>query len=232
MKDFLSLLFRYPQAHNICTANCCLYNSFQNIRLRFNVTSGISRDHNTNVWPTLSNSKDLKRFSFSVNRCRILVPNDASIAVMQGAVMFGQKPNIVDSRIMSTTYGFGTNHHFDSNIHPIEKRCVIEGVTWCKDCFVVLVKENDIIRVGEKKSFPNYRPLKGSQTTVKFNFYNSTNPEAKYTTDAAVGSSIGKVVVESPDVSKGTDRKIDVCVAFGSKSPRSIEPAGTLRRHI
>lgn len=129
--------------------------------------------------------------------------------------MFGQKPNIVDSRIMSTTYGFDTNHRFDYEVHPIEKRHVVEGVARCKDCFVVLVKENEIVRVGEKRSFPNYQPLKGSQTSCQFNFYNSTNPAAKYTTDAAVGPSIGKVVVESPDILKGTDRKIDVCVKFG-----------------
>lgn len=36
-------------------------------------------------------------------RCRILVPSNASIAVVQGAVMFGQIPDIVDSRVMSTT---------------------------------------------------------------------------------------------------------------------------------
>lgn len=129
--------------------------------------------------------------------------------------MFGQKPNIVDSRIMSTTYGFGTNHRFDVKVHPIEKRQVVEGVAWCKDCFVVLVKENEIVKVGEKKSFKNYRPLTASQTSVRFNFYHSTNPEAKYTTDAAVGAAIGNVVVESPDISKGTDRQIDICVTFG-----------------
>lgn len=163
--------------------------------------------------------QDFKTFLFYfvliLYRCRILVPNDASIAVMQGAVMFGQKPNIVDSRIMSTTYGFDTNHRFDYEVHPIEKRHVVEGVAWCKDCFVVLVKENEIVQVGEKRSFPNYRPLEKSQTTVGFQFYNSANPEAKYTTDAAVGPSIGKVVVQSPDVSKGTDRNIDVCMTFG-----------------
>ena len=129
--------------------------------------------------------------------------------------MFGQRPNTIDSRMMSTTYGFDTNHHFDSEIHPIEKRQVIEGVAWCKDCFVVLVKENEIVQVGEKRSFPNYRPLEKSQTEVDFKFYNSINPEAKFTTDAAVSSSIGKVIVQSPDVSKGTDRNIDVFMTFG-----------------
>lgn len=129
--------------------------------------------------------------------------------------MFGQRPNMIDSRMMSTTYGFDTNRHFDSEIHPIEKREVIEGVAWCKDCFVVLVKENEIVQVGEKRNFPNYQPLKKSQTEVAFKFYNSSNPEVKYTTDPAVGPSIGKVIVQSPDVSRGTDRKIDVCVTFG-----------------
>lgn len=129
--------------------------------------------------------------------------------------MFGQKPNIIDSRIMSTTYGFDTNRPFDNKVHPLEKRHVVEGVAWCKDCFVVLVKENEIVQVGEKRSFPNYQPLEKSQTAVDFKFYNSSNPEAKYTTDPAVGPSIGRVTVQSPDVSKGTDRNIDVCVTFG-----------------
>lgn len=154
-------------------------------------------------------------FYLTLYRCRILVPNDASIAVMQGAVMFGQKPNIIDSRIMSTTYGFEVYRPFNNNVHPIEKRHVIEGVAWCKDCFEVLVKENEIVQIGEKRSFPNYRPSEKSQTKAAFRFYNSSNPEAKYITDPAVGPSVGKAIVQSPDVSRGTDRNIDVCVTFG-----------------
>ena len=123
--------------------------------------------------------------------------------------MFGLKPNIVESRIMSTTYGFGTNHRFNPEVHPIVKKKVIEGVDWCKDCFVAMVKENDKVRVEETRKFLDYQPLEASQTSVCFQFYNSTDPNAKYTTDDAVGPSIGKVTVESPDISRGTDRRID-----------------------
>ena len=94
--------------------------------------------------------------------------------------MFGQKPNIVESRIMSTTYGFGTNHRFNPEGHPVEKKQVIEGVDWCKDCFVAMVKENDKVRVEETRKFLDYQPLQASQTSVSFKFYNSTNPNAKY----------------------------------------------------
>ena len=134
---------------------------------------------------------------------------------MQGAVIFGLKPNIVELRMMSTTYGFGTNHRFNPDVHPIEKKQVIEGVDWCKDCFDVMIKENDMVRVEESRKFPDYRPLRASQMSACFKFYNSTDPNAKYTTDDAVGPSIGEVTVESPDISRGTDRKIDVCVTFG-----------------
>ncbi|XP_022802762.1 heat shock 70 kDa protein 12A-like isoform X1 [Stylophora pistillata] len=148
-------------------------------------------------------------------RCRILVPSNASIAVVQGAVMFGQIPDIVDSRVMSTTYGFDTYLPFDPSLHPIEKQQIVDGVAYCEDCFVVLVKENDIVRTGEKKVFPDYRPLKESQTACRFSFFTSTNPDAKYSTDAAVSNSIGEVVVKSPIVTKGANRMIDLAIEFG-----------------
>ena len=144
-----------------------------------------------------------------------MVPIDASIAVMQAAVMFGQKPHIIDSRMMSTTYGLEIYQPFDPSFHSMEKMREVEGVAYCKDIFAVLVTENDIVKAGEIKRFLNNQPVEKSQTNVVFNFFTSTNPEAKYITDASVGPSIRNVLVKSPDISKGTDRKIDLSVYFG-----------------
>lgn len=129
--------------------------------------------------------------------------------------MFGQKPHTIDSRIMSTTYGLMSNHLFDPNLHPMEKMHIVEDVAHCKDCFDVLAKENEMVKVGEIKRFPNYHPLTRSQTRAEVQFFTSTDPQAKFITDDAVGPTIGKLVVKSPDISKGTDRSIDVCVYFG-----------------
>ncbi|CAH3153929.1 unnamed protein product [Pocillopora meandrina] len=118
--------------------------------------------------------------------------------------MFGQRPDIVDSRIMSTTYGFKINRPFDPSLHPINKKHFVDGVAYCKDCFEVLVKENDIVRTGEKKS-----------NSCKVQFFTSTDPDAKYSTDASVSNPIGEAVVESPDVAKGTKRMIDLAIEFG-----------------
>ena len=148
------------------------------------------------------------------SRCKILIPNYASIAVVQGATIFGKKPDIVSSRIMATTYGFGTHEAFDSKVHPRHKMIIVEGVAKCKDIFKVVVTENDVIRVGEKKIFIQC-PLYSDQKSVNIQFFTSTDPNVKYTTDATVGPLSGKLIVESPDISKGKNREIQINIYFG-----------------
>ncbi len=148
------------------------------------------------------------------SRYKILVPNSPGIAVVQGATMFGQKPTVVTSRVMATTYGFETNRNFDPKVHPLAKKFFAEGVAKCKDIFDIVVKENDAVNVGETKRVTR-NPLYSDQKSVSFQFYTSTDPNVKYTTDASVGPSIGKVVVDSPDTSKGKNRDIELCVFFG-----------------
>ena len=148
------------------------------------------------------------------SKCKVLIPNYASIAVVQGATMFGQRPTIVSSRIMATTYGFGGYKPFDPEVHPPEKRCVIEGKVTCKDKFFVFVQENDAVKVGETKRFIR-KPLYSDQRKVMFDFYTSTDPNPQFVTDPTVGPCIGQVIVDSPDTSKGRDRKIEVHIFFG-----------------
>ena len=148
------------------------------------------------------------------SRCRVLVPNYAGIAVVQGATMFGQKPTIVSSRVMATTYGFGITNNFDPKKHDPNKKIVVEGIAMCEDIFDIVVKENDVVEVGETKRFTR-SPLYSNQTAVRFPFYTSTDPNVKYTTDSSVGPSMGALVVDSPDTSKGRNRNIELCIFYG-----------------
>ena len=148
------------------------------------------------------------------SRCRVLVPNYAGIAVVQGATMFGQKPTIVTSRVMATTYGFSSNENFDPKKHDPEKKIIVEGIAKCTDLFDIIVKENHVVEVGETKRFTQV-PLYSYQKSVSFQFFTSTDPNVRYTTDSSVGPSIGKLVVDSPDTSKGKKRSIELCIFFG-----------------
>ena len=148
------------------------------------------------------------------SRCKILIPQYAGIAVVQGATMFGNKQSIVSSRIMATTYGFGTNANFDPKIHDPSKKIIVAGVAKCTDIFQVVVKENESVEVGQIKRFVQF-PLYSDQKSVEFQFFTSTNENVKYKTDSTVGPSIGEMVVDSPDISNGENREIEVCIFFG-----------------
>lgn len=148
------------------------------------------------------------------SRCKILTPRNAGIAVVQGATMFGKKPSVVSSRKMASTYGFAVSHPFDPDKHPVNKKKFYDGVAFCSDIFDVVVKDDESIKTGEKKQFIR-TPLWKDQTRLRFSFFGSSDPNVGYTTDPCVGPLIGEMVVDSPDTTKGTDRKIKLILHFG-----------------
>lgn len=144
---------------------------------------------------------------------RVLVPRNAAIAVVQGAVLFGKNPAKITERVMSTTYGADCSRDFDKNIHPASKRFLADGRPKCKNLFNCFVKEDDVARSGHtvKKM---YSPLHAADTQLTFGFYVAKNPECKFITDEGV-TKIGSVTVRSPDTSKGRSRNIEVSMHFG-----------------
>ena len=148
------------------------------------------------------------------SRYKILTPRNAGIAVVQGATMFGKKPSVISSRKMASTYGFRTNHRFDPDKHPANKKTFYDGVAFCEDIFEVVVKEDESIKTGEKKQF-SLIPSSKDQTQIGFSFFSSSNPNAEYTTDPGVGSLMGEMIVDSPDTTKGIDRPIKLILHFG-----------------
>ena len=147
------------------------------------------------------------------DRYLILAPRNAGIAVLKGAVMFGKNPAKIAERVVSMTYGADCSRKFDKSIHPEEKRFIVDGRKMCKDLFNLFVKEDEVARLGgEVKRM--YVPLRAHDTLISFGFYVATNPNTKFITDEGV-TKIGSVNVESPDISRGRDRDIEVCMHFG-----------------
>lgn len=146
-------------------------------------------------------------------RCRILVPHHASIAVAQGAVIFGKKPTTITERVMSTTYGIRCRSKFKSGEHPEEKKSVIDGIVMCKDLFSCLVKENDVVELGQRIK-KIYHPSTPSSTRATVGFHVTTNPNTQFTSDPGV-TEIGKISIQTPNTWKGKDRDIEVSLFFG-----------------
>ena len=145
---------------------------------------------------------------------RIMVPQNASLAVVQGAVMFGQKPDVFESRVMTASYGIRVHKLFLDGLHPDSKKVMINGIARCKDVFFKFVQVNEIVKVGEIRRFPGFAPLTGAQKQVKIDFYQSELADVEYVTDSGVEKAPGRgLVLETPDAWKTRD--IEINLHFG-----------------
>lgn len=151
------------------------------------------------------------------NGYNILIPNDAQTAVVKGAVMFGKRPHIVVERCLSESYGTRRYSDFVHGFHCKEKLEVVDGKPKCKDVFSVLARKDEMVKIGQSKSSSTFHPIKPNQTQVRFQFYTSTNPDVRYTTDAGVRQLPGFILLKSPDTKKGTEREIKLKLFFNTE---------------
>ena len=149
-------------------------------------------------------------FSKSV---RVLIPNHASIAVLQGAALFGKKPSRITERVVSTTYGAACSRKFIQGVHREDKKFVVDGIERCDDLFNLFVRENSPVRIGQTVT-RSYSPLYADDRYITYQFYASSNPDAQYITDTGIRK-LGSVTVDSPDTWRGKDRNLEVVMYFG-----------------
>ncbi|KAJ7353749.1 hypothetical protein OS493_032619 [Desmophyllum pertusum] len=145
--------------------------------------------------------------------CRVIVPRDATKAVVQGAVMFGKMPGKITERVVSTTYGCACSRDFIEGVHPKEKKFVADGIEKCRDLFACFVKENEIVKVGHRIR-QVFHPVYANETEIKFGFYTASHTTAQFVTEPGL-TKIGSIMVQSPDTHRGRDRDIEVSLYFG-----------------
>ncbi|XP_052225821.1 heat shock 70 kDa protein 12A-like isoform X2 [Dreissena polymorpha] len=83
-------------------------------------------------------------------RLEIIVPTDAGLAVLKGAVIFGHLPTSITERVSKYTYGVSSCVSFDKDKHPIEKLIKTGLGDACEDIFSILVSSDQKLIVGEK----------------------------------------------------------------------------------
>ncbi|XP_045205239.1 heat shock 70 kDa protein 12A-like [Mercenaria mercenaria] len=145
---------------------------------------------------------------------RLIIPEEAGLAVLRGAVIFGHNPVTIVSRIAKCSYGIRVYRDFQDGVHPSNKKVKIGGKIKCKDVFAVHVKKGQELIVGEAQSKQRYTPLEADQISLVFDIYTSTEEDPQYVTD--VGSEhVGQLEVEVPDLSGGKERGVWVQMIFG-----------------
>ena len=116
---------------------------------------------------------------------KVLIPVEAQLAVIRGAVMFGHDPMHICSRIVRSTYGIKVKGTFHEGVHnPAKKIVNYRGKEKCKDRFHVLVTKGETIENGATKTTLLYR---GSEDeTIVFKIFRTDKKDVTYVDEPGV----------------------------------------------
>ena len=154
---------------------------------------------------------------FKTSECNVIRPAKASLAVVAGAVVFGQDPTIVASRKAKFSYGVSYAQRFQMGKHKPEKMVTSRDLgLLCTDLFDSYVEINETVPDGHlvRKDFG---PTSAAQTTFRVELYRSTRKDIEYIDDDGC-EKLGEIIVESRNVERGMKRKIIVGMFFGATS--------------
>ena len=147
-------------------------------------------------------------------RLKLIIPEEAGLVVLKGAVVFGHNPSAIGERVCKYTYGVEMNHTFNEAIHDASRKFESEGVSYCKEVFDKHVEVGQTVVYGESQAKRTYQPLTSSQTHVTFNVYASSTASPKYVTDFGC-TLLGYVTIEVKDMSVPLgQRTIEVDLTF------------------
>ncbi|WAQ98326.1 HS12A-like protein [Mya arenaria] len=144
---------------------------------------------------------------------RLIIPEDAGLAVLKGAVIFGHDPLTIASRIAKCSYGICVYRDFNPSEHPQNKLVRLGSRKKCKDIFARHVKKGDELVVGQAQSTSRYSKLEEDQISLDFDIYTSPEDNPKFV-DGTDCTFLGKLEVEVPH-EKSREIGVFVSMIFG-----------------
>ncbi|XP_060589192.1 heat shock 70 kDa protein 12A-like [Ruditapes philippinarum] len=156
-------------------------------------------------------------------RYNVIIPKDAGLAVLKGAVIFGHRPSTISERICKYTYGQKVCHETTRNCnHPPTRTKWIDGKLHCSDIFMKHIKIGQTVKLEEEQMEMITYPPYADQTTICMKIYASKSSDPRLITEPGCAK-IGKFVMPIPDTSLGIDRKIGTRFIFGDTEIATME---------
>ncbi|XP_021358689.1 heat shock 70 kDa protein 12A-like isoform X2 [Mizuhopecten yessoensis] len=145
---------------------------------------------------------------------RLIVPSDASLAVLKGAVINGHCPDTVSERICKYTYGIHTRFSFRKDGYDKYRIVDEDGEIQCEHCFSILTKKGLPVKIGISSITKSFTVGYSGAKYITFIMYASTAENPKYVTDDSC-QKIGEMTLQMPDTSLGEYRGANVTMYFG-----------------
>lgn len=144
----------------------------------------------------------------------VIVPEEAHLSVLRGAVIFGWTPDIVRIRKSKYTYAIEHSTKFDERQDP--PGSLVYDATeekLCSQSIYPLVKVDQEIPIDHTIPIV-FTPIYNEQSNMIFSLFASSKEDVKYTSDEELRH-IGRVVVDMPDASGNMERNVTVDIRFG-----------------
>jgi len=155
----------------------------------------------------------------AVGERTIIIPEEAGLAVLKGAVRFGHQPRLVSHRCVKYTYGYKAKGQFDERKHPPEKMVMNSyGEKMVDNCFIKVVEIGSSVEVGKDVEAP-FTCFLNKTGATSFPIYTSTERDPEYTTDPSC-TKVGKLVLKKAPGETQVENKAQVYFAFGDTELR------------
>ncbi|KAL3871041.1 hypothetical protein ACJMK2_039065 [Sinanodonta woodiana] len=147
---------------------------------------------------------------------RVIIPADAGLSVLKGAVIFGHDSSLISQRICKKTYGVEMLARFINGRHDNRKKVIIDGDELCKDVFDKYVEIGQTVTLNECVAVRNYRAVNEEDPYITFMVYTSTSKNPMYVDDVSCAK-LGTVEIPITDRSVPlADRYFTFSFVFGN----------------
>ncbi|XP_045166462.2 heat shock 70 kDa protein 12B-like [Mercenaria mercenaria] len=151
----------------------------------------------------------------------VVRPQSTELAVLNGAVLFGQNEEILTSRIMRYTYGVAMIMEYDKQKHKKEEVFESDGKEWANNVFRKHVTKGQEVKLCQWVSDKEYYPADEEQKSATVLIFSSDKKDPIHTTESGC-KCIGSLEVEFPDASSPgkegrprSRRAVEVAMSFG-----------------
>ncbi|XP_061181980.1 heat shock 70 kDa protein 12B-like isoform X2 [Saccostrea echinata] len=149
---------------------------------------------------------------------RVVVPDDAGISVLKGAVYFGHIPDAISRRTARYTYGIQSWPEFNPTKHPESKKVEVNGRARCKDVFFKYITKGQHLTAGYEKS-QIFQALNPKEKKLECAIYISDSKDPKYVDDPGCHR-LGVLVIPLPDLPDGASIELEESMIFGETELR------------
>ncbi|XP_060594731.1 heat shock 70 kDa protein 12A-like [Ruditapes philippinarum] len=143
---------------------------------------------------------------------KVIVPDEAGLAVLKGAVIYGHCPQIIAERVSKFTYGVECTQSYVKDRHPEHRKIKNEDDEFeVENVFNIYVKAGQKIRIDEEFK-DEYRVARADQDGMSVIFHYTVKPDPMFIDETGCNK-LGTMQVDVPGY--GKDRKAIVSLRFG-----------------